>query len=188
MVTCDQQSKGITWKFSRNNKLILKVFWIKPFMSGLEWNSHSMRALTGRPHCLLQPYNCDSVHRRAHSTHLQCVVQQCRDMWLFCLTVTVWSCNSLVLRPIERQTGYWVVTVVSVDSLLSAELWLGVSACDCWCMVSSVCVTVQCAIVPGQCLQLWQSVTGSVSIAFWPAQLFYKTGIGRPHTWSQLSS
>ena len=130
-------------------------------MSGLEWNSHSMRALTGRPHCLLQPYNCDSVHRRAHSIHLQCVVQQCRDMWLFCLTVTVWSCDSLVLRPIERQTGYWVVTVVSVDSLLSAELWLGVSAvtADVWFLLCVwQCSVPLCQGNVSSCDSQWQAV------------------------------
>ena len=33
-------------------------------MSGLEWNS--MKAPTGRPHCLLQPYNCANLVHMGH--------------------------------------------------------------------------------------------------------------------------
>ena len=56
-----------------NNKLILKVCWIKPFLSEFEWNSHSMRAPTGRPAWLLQPYKCEGriiLHSWSyHSSH-----------------------------------------------------------------------------------------------------------------------
>ena len=64
MVTCNQQEKAayspkVSLKKFIQITIILKVCWIKAFISGFEWNSHSMRAPTGRPHCLLQPYKCE---------------------------------------------------------------------------------------------------------------------------------